>query len=176
MLNTGAPRSADRILKSPLRLCTRRLVLHNRRFSIGAYRRFSLPKGWSKSAKPTPSLPQCSVWNLPKWSANAWRKCHRWCVRIHPSGAPVGNDGGGSFGDADQLRRAELAKYQKQERQRAISSSHGHSRSQDFGCRHPAKSRYTPADLDSVSPMLADAAENGSLAKQLLNAPPIKPN
>ena len=38
------------------------------------------------------------------------------------------------------------------------------------------KTGFTQADLDLVGPILTEAAENRTLAKQLLNAPPIKTN
>jgi hypothetical protein len=87
----------------------------------------------------------------------------------------VGNDGGGSFGDADQLRRAELAKFQKQERQRQRLAATT-ADPKNLAAVFMEKAGYTPADLDSVGPMLTEAAENRTLAKQLLNAPPIKTN
>lgn len=87
----------------------------------------------------------------------------------------VGNDGGGSFGDADQLRRAELAKFQKQDRQRMRQAT-ASADPKNLAVAILQKAGFTPADLDSVSPILADAAENRSLAKQMLNAPPIKTN
>ena len=87
----------------------------------------------------------------------------------------VGNDGGGSFGDADQLRRAEMAKYQKQERQRMrLATSMADPK--NLAAAILQKTGFTPADLDSVNPILTEAAENRTLAKQLLNAPPIKTN
>lgn len=87
----------------------------------------------------------------------------------------VGNDGGGSFGDADQLRRAEVLKFQKQERQRMRQAA------SQFDPKNMAaiilqKSGYTAADLDSVSTILSEAGENRTFAKQILNAPPIKSN
>jgi hypothetical protein len=87
----------------------------------------------------------------------------------------VGNDGGGSFGDADQLRRAEILRYQKEERQRkrqAVSQFDP----KNLAATILQKAGYTPADLDSVTPILENAAENRTFAKQILNAPPIKAN
>jgi hypothetical protein len=87
----------------------------------------------------------------------------------------VGNDGGGSFGDADQLRRAEILKYQKQERQRMRQAA-SQVDPKNLAGVILQKSGYTPSDLDSVSAILSEAAENRTLAKQVLNAPPIKSN
>ena len=87
----------------------------------------------------------------------------------------VGNDGGGTFGDADQLRRAEMLKYQKQERQRQRQAA-SNADPKNLAAVFLQKAGFTPADLDAVSPLLAEAAENRSMAKQLLNAPPIKAN
>jgi hypothetical protein len=87
----------------------------------------------------------------------------------------VGNDGGGSFGDADQLRRAEILRYQKQDRQRMRQAA-SQPDPKNLAAVILQKSGYTPADLESVSTILAEAAENRTFAKQVLNAPPIKTN
>ncbi|CAN5303189.1 hypothetical protein BH10PLA2_BH10PLA2_21850 [soil metagenome] len=87
----------------------------------------------------------------------------------------VGNDGGGSFGDADQLRRAEMATFKKQERQRMRqAASIADPRNLAVGIMQ--KAGYTPADVDSVSKILDEAGNNRTLAKQVLNAPPLKVN
>jgi hypothetical protein len=87
----------------------------------------------------------------------------------------VGNDGGGSFGDADQLRRAEMLKFQKQDRQRQRQAA-SNADPKNLAVVFLQKTGFTPADLDAVAPLLAEAAENRTMAKQLLNAPPIKNN
>ncbi len=87
----------------------------------------------------------------------------------------VGNDGGGSFGDADELRRAEMAKYQKQQRQRMRQAATT-ADPRNLAIAILQKAGYSPADLDSVSAILTEAGENRTLAKQVLNAPPLKAN
>jgi len=84
--------------------------------------------------------------------------------RLPPIDIPVGNDYGGSFGSADQLHRAELAKFEKESRQRAAS---GPFDPQALARSCLTKAGYTPADLDSVLPIVGAAADNRTFAKQV---------
>jgi hypothetical protein len=87
----------------------------------------------------------------------------------------VGNDGGGSFGDADQLRRAEMATYKKQERQRMRQAA-SMADPKSLAATILQRAGFAPADLDSASQILEEASNNRTLAKQVLNAPPLKVN
>ena len=77
-----------------------------------------------------------------------------------------------SFGDADELRRAELLKFQKQERQRMRDAA-SVADPRALASVILTKAGYAPAELDNAAPMLAQAADNRDLARQLLNAPAV---
>ena len=82
----------------------------------------------------------------------------------------VGSDNAGSFGPADQLHRAELAKYDKERRQRTAGASIALD-PQALARGYLLKAGYTAGELDAAAPVLHAAAENNSLAKQLLSPP-----
>jgi hypothetical protein len=92
--------------------------------------------------------------------------------RLPPIDIPVGNDYGGSFGSADQLHRAELAKFEKESRQRAAS---GPFDPQAVARSCLTKAGYAPTDLDTVLPILGAAADNRTFAKQMGSQPAITP-
>ena len=94
--------------------------------------------------------------------------------RLAPLDAPVGNDYGGSFGSADQIHRAELAKFEKESRDRA---SRGPFDPQSLARSCLTKAGYAPTDLDSVQPILSAAADNRTFAKQIATSlPAITPS
>jgi hypothetical protein len=82
-----------------------------------------------------------------------------------PLESPVGNDFGGSFGAADQVHRAELAKYELAMRKRAESASSFDP--QALARVYLPTAGYAATDLDSVLPILNAASNNRSFAKQL---------
>jgi hypothetical protein len=84
--------------------------------------------------------------------------------RVTPLDVPVGNDYGGSFGPADQLHRAELAKYEAELRKKAESVRLLDP--QALARTYLTNAGYAPADLDSVLPILNSAADNRTFAKQ----------
>jgi hypothetical protein len=87
-----------------------------------------------------------------------------------PMEVRVGSDNGGSFGPADQLHRAELAKFDKERRKRLAGSTVALD-PQILARGYLIKAGYTVADLDGAAPVLHAAAENHALAKQLLSPP-----
>jgi hypothetical protein len=90
--------------------------------------------------------------------------------REPPMEVRIGSDNGGAFGPADQLHRAELAKYDKERRQRAAGAATPPD-PQVLARGYLLKAGYTAADLDAAAPLLHSAAENNTFAKQLLSAP-----
>jgi hypothetical protein len=87
-----------------------------------------------------------------------------------PMEVRIGSDNAGSFGPADQLHRAELAKFDKERRQRAASAS-ARLDAQTLARGYMLKAGYTAADFDSAAPLLRSAAENHTFAKQILSSP-----
>jgi hypothetical protein len=82
----------------------------------------------------------------------------------------VGSDNAGSFGPADQVYRAEQARYQEERRQRAQ-----HARPPDaqaLARLYLVKAGHPAAALEAVAPLLQSAGDNNSLAKQLASPPP----
>lgn len=90
--------------------------------------------------------------------------------REPPMEVRVGSDNAGSFGPADQLHRAELAKYDKERRQRAANAASPLD-AQALARAYLVKAGYTAADLDAALPLLRSAMENHTFAKQILSAP-----
>jgi hypothetical protein len=78
-----------------------------------------------------------------------------------------------SFGDADELRRAEMAKFQKMERQRMREAATT-ADPRMLASVMLTKAGFAPIELDNAAPVLALAADNRELARQLLNAPPVQ--
>ena len=87
-----------------------------------------------------------------------------------PMDVRVGSDNAGAFGPADQLHRAEIAKYDKERRQRAINAA-APPDPQTLARAYLLRSGYTGGELEAAAPLLRSAAENNTFAKQLL-APP----
>ncbi len=85
----------------------------------------------------------------------------------------VGNDDAGSFGPADQLHRAELAKYDEERRRKA--ASYGPPDAQALASTYLTKAGYPVTELDAVAPLLRAAAENNTFTKQLLAPPGMQP-
>lgn len=135
-----------------------------------------ITEGLAKECKTDAQLAAVLSMELAKMVSEKMAETPNGIVRDDPPiELRVGNDGGGSFGDADQLRRAEMLKYQKQERQRMRQAA-TQVDPKNLAVVILQKSGFTPADLDSANSILSEAAENRTLAKQLLNAPPIKTN
>jgi hypothetical protein len=93
--------------------------------------------------------------------------------REPPMEVRVGSDNAGSFGPADQLHRAELAKYDKERRQRAANAA-APPEPQALARDYLIRAGFTAADLDAAAPLLRSAAENNTLAKQLLSPPQVQ--
>ncbi len=87
-----------------------------------------------------------------------------------PMEVRIGSDNAGAFGPADQLHRAELAKYDKERRQRAAGAASPPD-ARSLAQTYLVKAGYTAADLEAAAPLLQSAAQNNTFAKQLLNAP-----
>ena len=87
-----------------------------------------------------------------------------------PMEVRVGSDSGGVFGPADQLHRAELAKYDKERRQRAANAA---TPLDPLGLArgYLTKAGFPAADLDTATPILTSAGDNHTFAKQLLSSP-----
>jgi hypothetical protein len=135
-----------------------------------------ITEGLAKECKTDAQLAAVLSMELAKMVSERMAEMPSGLVRDDPPiDLRVGNDGGGSFGDADQLRRAELATFQKQDRQRKRQAA-VMADPKNLAAVFLEKTGFTAADLDSVSQILAEAAENRTLAKQVLNAPPIKTN
>jgi hypothetical protein len=93
--------------------------------------------------------------------------------REPPMEVRIGSDNGGAYGPADQLHRAELAKYDKERRQRAAGAA-APPDPQVLARAYLLKAGYTAADLDAAAPLFRSAAENNTFAKQLLSPPQIQ--
>lgn len=90
------------------------------------------------------------------------------CVREEPPpDVRIGNDGTGAFGYSDQVRMAELAKYQKEERKR-MKAAAAPVDSKVLAVNLLTHAGYTAADLDAAAPALSAAANNRVLARQVL--------
>jgi hypothetical protein len=90
-----------------------------------------------------------------------------------PMDVRVGSDNAGAFGPADQLHRAELAKYDKERRQRATGAVSAPD-PQALARGYLLKAGFTAEDLDAAAPLFHSAAENNTFAKQLLSPPQIR--
>jgi hypothetical protein len=91
--------------------------------------------------------------------------------RSPPLGPPVGGDHGGAFGAADQLQRAELAKYE-QERERKIAVAAASAPDPKTVARdYLVKAGFAPTELEGVASLLKAAGEQNSFAKQLGTVP-----
>ena len=93
--------------------------------------------------------------------------------RAPPMEVRVGNDGGGSFGPADQVHHAELAKYEQEFKQKAGSVQPGSSPDvQALARDYLTKAGYAATELDAVAPLLRTAADNRAFAERLAPPPP----
>jgi hypothetical protein len=88
-----------------------------------------------------------------------------------PMEVRVGSDSSGAFGPADQLHRAELAKYDKERRQSAANAAKPLD-PQVLARGYLTKAGFAEADFDAAAPLLRSAADNHTFAKQLLSSPP----
>ena len=86
--------------------------------------------------------------------------------RLQPLDAPAGNNGGG-FGPADQLHRAELAKFDQEHPRKPLAVAPPDP--QTLAQSYLTKAGYPESDLDAVAPILRAAAENNTLARQLMS-------
>jgi hypothetical protein len=93
--------------------------------------------------------------------------------KIPPADVAVGNDNAGAFGPADQLHRAELAKYEA-ERQRKVAFAQQAPDPRLLARSYLIKAGYPASELDSVAPLLQTASVNTSFAKQLAAPPQAK--
>ena len=87
--------------------------------------------------------------------------------REPPMEVRIGNDNAGSFGPADQLHRAELAKYDKERRQQAANAV-APPDPQILARGYLLKAGFTAADFDAAAPLLRSTQENNAFTKQLL--------
>src|SRR5207249_4444872 len=90
--------------------------------------------------------------------------------REPPMDVRVGSDNAGAFGPADQLHRAEIAKFDKERRERAANAATPPD-TQALARGYLIKAGYASGELDGALPLLRSAAENNAFAKQLLNQP-----
>jgi len=96
--------------------------------------------------------------------------------RAPPMEVRVGNDGGGSFGPADQVHQAELAKYEKEFKQKTTSVQPGFSPdAQALACDYLKKAGYAASELEAVAPLLRTAGDNHAFAERLAGSPPAAP-
>lgn len=89
--------------------------------------------------------------------------------RPPPEELRVGNDHGGG-GAADLVYRAELARFEKDYRPSRVPPN---PRALAETCLYRAG--HDPRELDAVAPLLQEAAENRTFAKQLSGVPPTRP-
>ena len=82
-----------------------------------------------------------------------------------PADVPVGNDGGGLFGPADQLHRAELAKFEQQHPRNRVATPPPDPKI--LARNYLVAAGFAVADLDAAAPLLQAAGENNSFARQL---------
>jgi hypothetical protein len=91
--------------------------------------------------------------------------------RQPPMEVRIGNDNAGSFGPADQMHRAELAKYDdERQRQKAARVP---PNPQILAGSYLKNAGYSEGELEAVSPLLRSAAESATMANQLT---PVAPN
>jgi hypothetical protein len=91
--------------------------------------------------------------------------------RNPPMQVSVGGDFG-SRGPPDLLRQAELGKYDEQRRERLATM--GPPDPVALGRRYLTCAGFSPAEIEAVAPILANANQNGAMAKQLnAPAPPV---
>jgi hypothetical protein len=93
--------------------------------------------------------------------------------REPPMEVRIGSDNGGAFGPADQLHRAELAKYDRERRQRTAGAAPPPD-PQALARGYLQKAGYAAADLDAAAPLIHSAGENNTFAKQLLSPPQMQ--
>jgi Peptidase family M48 len=92
--------------------------------------------------------------------------------RQPPQEMRVGNDHAGGLGTADQIHRAELAKFEKERRLGTATPPPPNPRSLAESCLYRAG--HDPRELDAVAPLLKEAADNTTFAKQLTGTPPVR--
>ncbi len=95
----------------------------------------------------------------------------RLAEQLPPLDLRVGGDGIGAFGPADQLQRAELAKFDGDRRRRQETQAPPPD-AQALARDYLARAGYPPGELDAAQKCLTAAADNQTLARQLLNATP----
>ncbi len=93
--------------------------------------------------------------------------------RPAPMDVRIGNDNAGAFGPADQVRRAELAKYENERKEKAASLAPPDPLA--LARAYLTKAGYPATELDTVAPILRTASENHAFAKQLIAPASAKP-
>ncbi|MFN4261809.1 MAG: hypothetical protein ACK4RK_21215 [Gemmataceae bacterium] len=95
--------------------------------------------------------------------------------REPPVDMRVGNDGGGSFGYADQTRQAELAKFQRQTGHRPNRAAPTKPMlppdPQVLARTYLTKTGFAATELDAVTPLLKAAAAHQTFEKQMTGSP-----
>lgn len=86
--------------------------------------------------------------------------------RTPPQELRVGNDRAGGFGEADQVHRAELAKFEKERRYTPSKPAPPpNPRVVAEACLYRAG--HNPKELDAIAPLLQEASTNRTFSKQL---------
>jgi hypothetical protein len=92
--------------------------------------------------------------------------------RSPPMEVRVGSDNGGGFGPADQVYRAELAKYEQEYKQKTSLPQGGTPPdAQTLARGYLSKAGYAAGEVDAVAPMLRAAAENNTFAERVWGPP-----
>jgi hypothetical protein len=93
--------------------------------------------------------------------------------RLPPMEVRIGTDNAGSFGPADQLHRAELAKFEKERQSIVLPKQPLDSR--ELARKYLTKTGFAATDLDGVQAILNSASDNNAFAKQM-SGPPATPS
>jgi hypothetical protein len=94
---------------------------------------------------------------------------------LPPMDVPIGNDSFGAMGSADQTHLAELAKFQR-ERRAPSAPRPLPPDPRTLAKLYLSKAGYPESDLESVAPILADAAKNSTFEKQFTGPGPARPS
>jgi hypothetical protein len=95
--------------------------------------------------------------------------------RLPPMEVPIGNDGFGSMGSADQTHLAELAKFQRERRRPATAPAPLPPDPRVLANRYLTKAGFAASDLDSVAPLLTEAGQHNTFEKQFTAPGPARP-
>lgn len=85
--------------------------------------------------------------------------------RLPPLDVPVGNDLAGSRGMPDQTHLAELARFEKERKQRQQAPPAPDPRA--LARSYLTRTGYPATELEAAAPILQEAAENNTFARQL---------